>query len=379
MKTTINPILRRGSLCLLLPLLFAVPAFAQDCNSIYENALELQKKRTEAAVREAIRKFESAKRCYIVNRNEESARSCDEQIALCNKVLNNYTPQEANVSEESFEFPAAGGEHLFPVKSKGNWSFSDNHDWCTLSKEKGALKITVGPNHSTVRRLQSITLKVGNKKQLIKIVQEGIEEKLALSEYDLYFESDGAEKSVGIESNLEWTVEKDNAPWCTWKKDSMHLYIEPSVNDEAVVRTGTIRIQAGSRRAEIRLSQGIDNFNIYTPQKNDTLIFIPKGGSIELPVEYTINPNSAKWEVYSYPNWCVASRKNDTSLSLKCEANKLKDLRTGTIQIKKGRRVVTLVVVQEEKSGKGVFSQGIFSKKSRLSLYQKAVLYTTPD
>ena len=124
--------------CSLLSLfLFVASAFSQDCNGTYEGGLALLKKRTEASVKEAVRKFESAKRCYKVNRDQQGVLNCDEQITACKQILNYFTQQTAKVTaEESYEFPEAGGEQIIPVKTKRSWSFSDVHDWCTATKEK---------------------------------------------------------------------------------------------------------------------------------------------------------------------------------------------------------------------------------------------------
>ena len=115
--------------CSLLSLfLFAVSAFSQDCNGTYEGGLALLKKRTEASVKEAVRKFESAKRCYKVNRDQQGVQNCDEQITACKQILNYFTQQTAKVTaEESYEFPEAGGEQIIPVKTKRSWSFSGVH------------------------------------------------------------------------------------------------------------------------------------------------------------------------------------------------------------------------------------------------------------
>ena len=93
------------------------------------------------------------------------------------------------------------------------------------------------------------------RQELVKIVQEGAEEKLTLSESDLFFQADDTEKVIEITSNCDWAVESNDAPWCSWRKDSLHLYVEPSINEGSARRTGTIRIGAGSRHAEIRLMQ----------------------------------------------------------------------------------------------------------------------------
>ena len=186
--------------CSLLSLfLFVASAFSQDCNGTYEGGLALLKKRTEASVKEAVRKFESAKRCYKVNRDQQGVLNCDEQITACKQILNYFTQQTAKVTaEESYEFPEAGGEQIIPVKTKRSWSFSDVHDWCTATKEKDGLKIVVNPNRTTVRRSQTITLKWSGRKQLVKIVQEGAEEKLTLSESDLFFQADDIADGYGI-------------------------------------------------------------------------------------------------------------------------------------------------------------------------------------
>lgn len=140
---------------------------------------------------------------------------------------------------------------------------------------------------------------------------------------------------IKITSNCDWAVESNDAPWCSWRKDSLHLYVEPSINEGSARRTGTIRIGAGSRHAEIRLMQEMDNFRIFTPDENDTLVFIPKGGTVDLPVEYTVSQNETPWEIYSYPNWCTATREGNASLTLKCLSNKMKEDRDGTIFVKK--------------------------------------------
>ena len=68
-----------------------MPAVSQDCNGTYEKGLALLNKKTEANVKEAIRQFESAKRCYKVNRDQTGIQNCDEQIAACNQLLKSFT------------------------------------------------------------------------------------------------------------------------------------------------------------------------------------------------------------------------------------------------------------------------------------------------
>jgi hypothetical protein len=131
---------------------------------------------------------------------------------------------------------------------------------------------------------------------------------------------------------------------------------------------------------EIRLMQEMDNFRIFTPDENDTLVFIPKGGTVDLPVEYTVSQNETPWEIYSYPNWCTATREGNASLTLKCLSNKMKEDRDGTIFVKKGRKLISITVIQLGKGSKYMTFQPLFGKKKKTkSLYQRAVLFTPEE
>lgn len=344
----INRFLRISLLGFILSSCLALSAFAQDCNGVYESGVTLLSQRSEAATREALKKFESAKRCYKVNRDETGVQNCDEKITLANRVLATFSAQSKKeaVSEEAYQFTAVGGTQLIPVKSRRSWNYSGGHDWCVATKEKEGLMLKVDANTSTTRRSQSITIEASGKKQLVKIAQDGCEEVLTLSEYDLYLLADDGEKSIVVTSNLEWSADQQDALWCTIRKDSAKLYIEPAVNDGQEKRYGTIHLTAGTRRADIRLTQDVDPFIIHKPNDNDTVLFGRAGGKLDLAIEYTVNKNSQAWEVESYPNWCVPTKKDDSTLQLKCESYKKGEDRTGVVRLKKGRRFFELPVMQ---------------------------------
>ena len=78
---------KNGIYTLLALCLLNAPALAQDCNGTYEEGMALLKKRTQSAVKQAVRKFESAKLCYEVNRDEEGIQNCDTQLAECQQIL----------------------------------------------------------------------------------------------------------------------------------------------------------------------------------------------------------------------------------------------------------------------------------------------------
>lgn len=342
----------KGYYYLLFSLLFSVPVLAQDCNSVYQNGLDLMKKRNEASVREAVRKFESARRCYKVNRDDAGLKNCEEKITECNRLLGTFS-NKVSSSEKELQFPAAGGEDVVAITTRGNWSFSGNSDWCLAEKDKGQLIVTVGANDKTIRRSQIITVKTQGKQQLIKVIQEGCEERLSVSENDLFFTSDGDEKMIEISSNNEWNI-KNFPSWCSVRKDQKHLYLKPTANDSADNRSAIILITAGSRSVDLRIVQEAEKFKV----NSENIVFEGKGGSMDVPV---VNGGSL-WEVTSCPDWCKASRNGDQFLRLECKSNKTKTIRSGIVRLKKGSRSFELSVAQE---GKGSVINGLFGNSKK--------------
>ena len=344
--------------------LCAMPAVSQDCNGTYEKGLALLNKKTEANVKEAIRQFESAKRCYKVNRDQIGIQNCDEQIAACNQLLKSFT-QRASKSvvstEQTVLFSALGGTQMVPVETKRNWTFSGSHDWCSAVKDAEGLKLVADPNPSTVRRSQTVTVQWSGHKQLLKIVQEGSEIQLSLGERDVYFTADDGERTVAVQSNYAWTVQEESIPeWCTVRVDSTHLYLLPAYNDSGERREATIRLAAETKKETLRVVQDMDDFKVLTETGQDTVSFYRMGGKKEVSVEYTVRQQDQGWEVESYPNWCEAEKDGGNVLRLNCSRNKTKAVRSGVIRLKRGRRLISLVVTQSHKGE--TLKQALFGK-----------------
>ena len=345
----------KGYYYLFLSLCLSGPILAQDCNNVYQNATELMKKRDEASVREAIRKFESAKRCYKVNRDDAGLKNCEEKLSECNQILTAFS-SKVDLSEKELQFPAAGGEDVVAVTTRGNWSFSGSADWCLAEKEKGQLIVTVGANKTTIRRSQIITIKSQGKQQMIKVTQDGCEERLSVSENDLLFATSADEKAIVISSNNQWEV-KNIPAWCAVRKDDTHLYLKPSVNDSTDHRSAILLITAGSRSLDLRIMQEADNFSL----NSENIAFTGKGGTAEVPVIST----GSDWEIDSTPYWCKASKNEAKMLHLVCSPNKDKKIRSGIVRLRKGNRSLQLSVAQEGKAkGKEVVINGLFNKKN---------------
>ena len=109
-----------------------------------------------------------------------------------------------------------------------------------------------------------------------------------------------------------------------------------------------------------RLIQGVENFRILTGSNSDTLSFLRNGGRRTLGIEYTVNKNSKAWEVESYPNWCKATKESDNALLIECDKNKAKTGRTGIVRLRKGQRIIPLII--EQSTEKESLKQRLFGK-----------------
>ena len=353
---------KKGIYTLLALCLLNAPALAQDCNGTYEEGMALLKKRTQSAVKQAVRKFKSAQLCYKVNREEEGIRTCDPHLTECQQILNYYTRQAARLTtEEELTFPASGGTQTLPVKGRKAWSFTGSRDWCSATKTDEGLAVTVEQNPAPIRRSQTITLQANGTRQLVKIIQEGSELRITLSENDIYFMADDVEKRIGVTSNVEWTIEEASLPeWCSVRTDKEAIYLTPAFNPSPDERRGTIVLRADSKRETLRLIQGVENFRILTGSNSDTLSFLRNGGRRTLGIEYTVNKNSKAWEVESYPNWCKATKESDNALLIECNKNKAKTGRTGIVRLRKGQRIIPLII--EQSTEKESLKQRLFGK-----------------
>ena len=370
------------SLILILFTLVALPAIAQDCDKTYQSGITLMGKRTVASVKEAIAQFEAAKRCYRVNRETEGAQRCDEQIAACEKIIR-YSAKKRSIktSEESINIDAKGGTVAHPIKTSYKWKYSEPTDWCKATKKDKSLEFVIEPNTTLESRTQTITIEWSGQKEVLTITQKGeIEELLTLSETTVFFKSNDSTKEIKIDTNCEWAVEAfEDTSWYDLRLDASHIYITPERNIKKEIKKGRLRVKTQSKQVEVQMTQEADNFSVFIPSGNDTLVFIPKGGIVELPVEYTVNASETLWSVESYPNWCTTENKDNTFLSLKCLPNKTTEDRSSNILVKNDGHVYTFTIIQYGTKTKYNTSRfkSIFSnnKEGRQELYQRAILY----
>lgn len=170
------------------------------------------------------------------------------------------------VPDSPVEFEANGGEVTVAVTSNlDTWTYSldpaDAADWLAVEKEGNELKLTAGENTAFTPR--SVTLK-------IVIAQFDIEETLVLTQKDqspylelgksaVNIKPGGETVAVSVSTNIaDWTYIVDPVvaeDWLTVVQEDGELKLTAGENPEAVIRTATVTVNAGTLQETIAVSQ----------------------------------------------------------------------------------------------------------------------------
>ncbi|GHV48536.1 hypothetical protein FACS1894181_04540 [Bacteroidia bacterium] len=342
--------------------------YSQDCDSFYQNALVELRKQNASSIQTAIKLLESAKRCYYLVNDVESARRCDDRIAECNAAITQlsrrntrtYTPPKETpsyensyiyvsfeVSKENLEFTAKSGKDTIQITGNTVWSLPSLRGWYRATRNgDDEVIVTVDENRSSEPRSAYFSISYSaNRQQMIRINQEGIEPTLSLSERSVSFPPDmNWEKKVTVTSNTEWEI-ADAPYWCKALKEGDKLILTPEVNDEDIARTGVVTIAAGTKRETLAVKQESD----YLRVEPNNYTFTRAGGRQEFRVAYT-GEASIPFAVSSdNPGWCKVSKPDENHIIVQCLPNKSNTERTNSIRIfRKGTETV-LSILQEGK------------------------------
>ncbi|GHU55668.1 hypothetical protein FACS189411_04550 [Bacteroidia bacterium] len=315
--------------------------------------MDLLKKRTTSSLNEAIKKFETAKRCYNIINDADGVKKCDTGIAECYMVLN-ASKSGLSVSKEDVNFSPTGGSETISIAVTGNvnWSISSFNGWYTAAKDGDQITIKAEANEKPVARSQAFTIKYGSKEVVVKVSQEADAEKLSLSGNDIYFPANFIwDKVITVTTNVDWTF--TGVPeWCNVVKADNFLILSPSTNEEPADRKATISISAGSKKEELRISQENDYISVEPPlyqafeQKKGSRVFVVKFAHDQvIPLDIS----------NSHSDWCKVSISKDDNrkIIVECLANKDYSSREDTIHIKKRSQDIAIPIFQNKTNSSG--------------------------
>ena len=277
MKLTMNRILKKLLVVILLSMAPAYFAFAQSASESYENGMALMKKKN----------YEAAIKCFkasmVINKSAANVKNCNAQIAKCQKAMSSKKNQPSPVAVEKkltittpiLYVPAnPDKDYSVPIETypeSNDWmaTVEGKPGWLELSKSMDGknLQIRVKPVDKTIVRSAEITVTYDNLSRKMDIHQVGQKVNLFAEKSKVKFKKKGSNEDITIQCNsdtvyankLNWYV--DEAPeWCHTEETMTNLVIKVDPIEKSSPfyksgRTGVINIKSQDQKLTILLEQ----------------------------------------------------------------------------------------------------------------------------
>ena len=151
---------------------------------------------------------------------------------------------EVSCSPTELNFIANGGEQTVTVTANREWMAYASADWMTLTPthsigKTGTLTVKVAENGTYDDREGTVTVKVGNTRQVIAVRQPGIPKPAPDPSMNVPegYEIDWYDEFTGISLGSDWTYEVKDAGWVNSEKQA---YVNG--NGVTEVSNGTLKI-----------------------------------------------------------------------------------------------------------------------------------------
>ena len=151
---------------------------------------------------------------------------------------------EVSCSPTELNFIANGGEQTVTVTANREWMAYASADWMTLTPtnsmgKTGTLTVKVAENGTYDNREGTVTVKVGNTRQVIAVRQPGIPKPAPDPSMNVPegYEIDWYDEFTGIALGSDWTYEVKDAGWVNSEKQA---YVNG--NGVTEVSNGTLKI-----------------------------------------------------------------------------------------------------------------------------------------
>ena len=168
----------------------------------------------------------------------------DEENGLQEKVTVTQVQKDAIViAEDEYTMDAEGGRLEFTVNANVDFSVETSVDWIQQVDTRGLaekpLQFNIAENTTEASRQGVITIRSGELKQEIRVIQEGkTKAYLIVSSKEFTVPAEGGNIEFVVEANAEVIV-TSSASWCHWNVGSSYTFIVES------------NIQPQQRKAEI--------------------------------------------------------------------------------------------------------------------------------
>jgi mannan endo-1,4-beta-mannosidase len=167
------------------------------------------------------------------------------------------------VSTTTASLAAAASSATFTITSNVSWTVTDNQSWLSVSPASGSNNATVTisatANTSASSRSGSVTVTGGSLTRTIAVTQSGTTAStLTVSASTLSLAAAASSGSVGISSNVSWSVTDDQS-WLSASPSSgtgnATLTLSATANTGTSGRTGTVTVTGGSITRTLAVTQ----------------------------------------------------------------------------------------------------------------------------
>lgn len=173
-----------------------------------------------------------------------------------------------SISSNKAVFSQDGGIKSFSVSSNDSWQIKANtRYWGHLTREGNVLTLKVDPNTLTSNRTDYFEISSENKTIRVEIFQSG-GTTLALSADQLNFSSSGGTQTITVSTNESWEISLGAASWGHLTKRGNQLIVTIDANNNNTSRSDYFRIRAGSKTAQVNISQSGSSNTDYSYKKN---------------------------------------------------------------------------------------------------------------
>ncbi len=256
----------------------------------------------------------------------------------CSKDEKGYS--ELILSEKVITFDAKSTEKSISVIADEEWE-AVGTNWIETKKEGKNLKIKVRANKTALSREGAVSVKAGNAVAFVKVVQSGIKgnSELTLSEKEMTFDAQAAEKSITVITDKEWVA--IGTDWIETKKEGKNLKIKVKANKTLSAREGAVSVKAGNSVAFVKVVQTGLKGNVVLSTEN-LRVSDDKGESL-----IEVIANAKEWTASSDVSWLkVVAKPHRSELLISYTQNEETEDREGVITITVGDVGKTFTVTQ---------------------------------
>ena len=171
----------------------------------------------------------------------------DEENGLQEKVTVTQVQKDAIViAEDEYTMDAEGGRLEFTVNANVDFSVETSVDWIQQVDTRGLaekpLQFNIAENTTEASRQGVITIRSGELKQEIRVIQEGkTKAYLIVSSKEFTVPAEGGNIEFVVEANAEVIV-TSSASWCYWNVGSSYTFIVES-NTQSQQRKAEILVE----------------------------------------------------------------------------------------------------------------------------------------